>query len=205
MNKEQRLAATILRDKDQYYCWAARPATIQRISILAVAWYKYFQTKILNFSGSGDDTCYYFERAKYEKSSLDLKRHFNSRIFVTEHLRKYRAASRQLLAVGRRAIKIREDRNRLLALFDAYRKAMIAYSPYFITTFSVDDFIFPALALDLKRYIRPDKYDEALKIISSPTVIFGYQKYQQALVKAKTAIDLEHVVEKFRWIKEYSF
>lgn len=205
MDKGRRLAAAILKDKDKYYCWATRPATIQRINLLSVSWYKYLGTRVINFRGNGDDISYYFERAKYEKSSLDLKKRLELPSLAKKHLKQYRNVSRQLLLVGRRAKKIRADEAELLKLFFKYRKALIDFAPYFITTFSVDDYIFPALAADLKKNIRSDKYDEALKIISSPTMVFGYQKYQQELIKMKTAAASDRLVEKFRWIKEYSF
>ncbi len=205
MNKERRLASDIIKNKDQYFCWASRPATMQRISLLSVAWYKYFGTKVINLRGAGEDTSYYFERDKYERMGLNLKRLINSRFFIRKHLRNYRQASRKLLAVGRQALKTKIRHSSLLALFIRYQKALIDYAPYFVSTFSVDDYVFPALTLDLKRHIQPDKYDDMLKIISRPTILFGYQKYQQALVKAKSPTDFARLIKKFRWIKEYSF
>jgi phosphohistidine swiveling domain-containing protein len=82
---------------------------------------------------------------------------------------------------------------------------LINYAYYFLTTFSVDDYVFPDLALDIKKVIPANKYDEAIKIISIPTIVFGYQKYHLALIKAKSVVDLRRVVGEFAWVREYSF
>jgi len=205
MNKEQRLAAYILKNKAKFYCLAVRPATIQRINLFSVSWYRYFGAQVINFRGRGDDICYYFERSKYEKPSLALKKRLDSPVLAKKHLQQYRIVTSRLLAIGRSVLKLPEDRAELLKFFIEYRKALIDFAPYFITTFSVDDFVFPAFAADLKKNISSNEYDSALKAISSPTIVFGYQKYQQALVKAVTAADFKRLAKEFLWIKEYSF
>lgn len=205
MQDERQLAKKIISLKDKYFCFASRPASIQRICPLARTVLHHFGSNAINFQEQGDDIGYYLEKSKYRKMSLDLLKRFQSRHFIAKHLADYRIFGRIFLGIGRRAKQVAPHKKDLLRLFLDYEQAFNDISFFFFSTFSVDDYVFPALARELKKKIPAARYAAALETISSPTIVFGYQKYQIALLKAKTSADYDNLVQKYRWIKEYSF
>jgi len=205
MPADQAIFKKILAQKDKYFCWVARPATMQRLTLLVRAFYKAIGTEIINFRGQGRDLAYYFKKDKYRQASLALARKLGSDKAINRHFVAYRKYKNRLLEAGRKATKVRADRKELLKLFRVYERAMLDFTYYLISPFFVDDYIFPDLADKLKNILPPQKCTRALEIISTPTIVFGYQKYYQELGEAKKAADFARLARKYKWIKEYSF
>lgn len=205
MADEQKIFRQVIQRKGQYFCWVSRPASMQRLTLLVRAFNKCLNSEVINFRGQGRDLSYYFEKAKYRRVSLNLEEKLNSETAINKHFSDYRRYKKRLLKVGERAKKIKADKGALLALFNEYEMAMLDFAYYLISPFFIDDYIFPDLAKRLKEIIAPEKYDEALEIISTPTIVFGYQKYHQALARVKGAADYKKIATKYQWVKEYSF
>lgn len=202
---EKELTEKIIKNKDKYFLWVSRPASIQRLTFLIRAFYRCIGTNTINFQGNKGDLSYYFERDKYKKAGMAFAASLNSEKAVAEHLLDYKKYSRELLAVGIKAKNLATDRSELLDIFPEYQKALDNFVFYLLTPFWVDDYIFPSLAERLKKTIAPGKYQAALEIISSPTTVFGYQKYHLTLARAKSKQDYRSLIENYRWVKEYSF
>lgn len=202
---EKQLYNKILANKDRYFCWASRPATVQRASLLVRAWHQHFKTSTIILWGWGDDASYYFEKDKFEKFGLELARECHSPFFIKKHLVRYQRVSSELLKVGYSSRKLKGDHKTLLSIFNSYRVALCNFAYFFITPFYVDDFIYPTVAKKLERVLSPHDYQEAIHVMSSPTAVFEYQKYQLRLIKARTGTDIERIVSDYRWLREYSF
>lgn len=202
---EARFTKQLIKARDKYFCWVVRPATVQRISVLTKAWYRQFGTSTVNFYTHAGDTGYFFEKSKYEKLGQDLRRRFHSEKFIRRHLANYRKYCRQLLLTGKRALTVRADKRNLLRLLYQYEKSLGNYAFYFITTFSVDDYVFPEFRKILKKTYSDDVANKFTDIIATPTIVFGYQMYQRDLLKARNASDYARLVRRYRWVKEYSF
>lgn len=205
MIAENKLATQIIKDQDKYILWVSRPATMQRITFLVKAFYRWIGTKTIGFRGQGNDYSYYFEKDKYAAAGRRLAKRLNSKQAIKKHFADYEKYSRQLLVIGLEAKRSKADRKELIKIFQKYEAAMRGFTYYLLSPFWMDEYIFPALAEKLKKVLSPKKYVAALEIIYSPTMLFGYQRYHIELAKAKSVLDYEKLVKKYRWVKEYSF
>lgn len=205
MMSEKELAQKIIKDKDKYFCWVSRPATMQRVTFLVKAFYRWMGTNTIGLRGQGNDFSYYFENDKYEAAGRRLMKRLDSRQAIAKHFADYRDYSRRLLAVGLRAKRAKADKKELLSIAKDYEAAMRGFTYYLISPFWADEYLFPAFATRLKKLVAPEKYAAALEIVSSPTILFGYQKYHIALAKARTKEDYVAIAAKYNWVTEYSF
>lgn len=202
---EKKIAEKIIRDKNKYFCWVSRPATMQRVTFLVKAFYYWMDTNTVGLHGQGNNFGYYFEKEKYEAAGRRLMKRLNSQQAILKHFSDYKDYSRKLLAVGLKAKRATTSKKELLNIAKEYNTAMRGFTYYLISPFWADEYLFPGLADKLKKIISPEKYADALEIISSPTMLFGYQKYNIALAKAKTIKDYAAIANKYHWIPEYSF
>ena len=205
MLSEKELADKIIKSKDKYFCFGSRPGSIQKNSQLSRIFYQQAGSCTVNLQEHGDDIGYYVEKNKNRRFGLKLLKELNSPRAVRKHLEVYRSVGKHLLSVGARARKVNASRRDLLKLFTDYESAIRAFGYFFITPFSIDDYFFPRLARDLKKFFPAEELKDVLGVISSPTIVFEYQKYQSALLKAVRAEDFQKIVAEYAWIKEYSF
>ena len=205
LQNENQLTKKLIADKGRYFCWVVRPASVQRISVLAKAWYRQFSTSTINIHLSGTETGYYLESTKYKKLALHLLEKFNSPVFIKKHLDDYQTFCHDLLLTGKLALTVRDEKKYLLKLFYQYEKNLGNLAYYFVTSFSVDDYVFPELHEKLKKMFSKDLLQDIINAIVSPTIVFGYQKYHQELLTAKTKNDFYRIISRYRWVREYSF
>lgn len=202
---ERDLCDGIIKNKDKYFCWVSRPASMQRLGMLVRIFCKYLNTKTINFRGEGRDVSYYFEKNKFHQAGLALAGKLTTDVAVRKHFTDYEKYKIKFLAVGQKAKTVPAEPEALLKIFNEYEAAMWNICYYFISPFFIDEYIFPDLVEKLKKTITSRKYETSLEIISTPTVIFGYQKYHRALALARHADDYQSLVKKYRWVKEYSY
>jgi len=193
-----------IKHPDRYVLFASRPSSIQRLSPLAKVWFRNAHSDSLNFPDKGKDVTYYFAKDNYRRAQLAFARRCRSEAFIRRHLSHYRLSAARFLAVSRKLGRIKADRSALIKIYQEYQAALLDFGWFFFLPFAVDEYVFPDLSRRLRKILPPARYDSALKIISSPTLVFDYQKYQSALLRARSARDYWDIVARYYWLPEYS-
>ncbi len=195
-------AGKIMKVKDKYFLFAARPASIQRIDLLGRAFFKYLGAGTINLPYQSDNSAYFFSRPRFARFSLNLYRKLCSPQIVASHLKKYKLWRSRLLKLKNKADNL-QNGGALLRLFKEYRRTLSQFAYFFITPFSVDDYIFPIVQSQLRRKLKnPESIVEAITV---PTMVFGYQKYQAELIHSKTKADYQRLARRYAWVREYSY
>lgn len=148
MTSEKKLADKIIKDKDKYFCWASRPATMQRVTFLVKAFYRWMGTNTIGLRGQGNDFSYYFEHDKYEAAGRRLMKRLNSQQAINKHFSDYRDYSRKLLAVGLKAKRVTANKKELLGIAKEYEAAMHGFTYYLISPFGWISICFPLSRTD---------------------------------------------------------
>ncbi len=195
----------IIKNKDKYFCLASRPLSTQRTDTVAQSFIDCLGTTVVNFLEKGNDVVFYIERSKFKKFSLDLGKKFQSNKFISKHLKEYSQGARQLLSASEGAKQVKANKKDLLVVYQKYNQVLKQFALFFLTPFSIDDYIFPSLKAQIDKLFVPAEAQKILDIISSPTVVFGYQQYQIDVLSMGNKINHKRLLDKYRWIREYSY
>jgi len=193
---EEKLANKILNARSKYEIFASRPMSIQRVSVVGN-----FCRDILGVSSlciplpDGKDSIWLEKsaRLKYQKfiDELLIPSSFK------KHLQDYKKFGRELILLGKKASKIKNDKQSLSNLYLAWIDKLSSFSIYFLSPFIIEDELYP-------RFITKVKDSSLISDISLPTTLFGYQKFQIELLGNEKVKDYDRLIEKYSWLSEYS-
>lgn len=204
-NTEEKISKEIIKKRDKYFLFAARPASIQRIDLLAKSFNKYLGAGTINMLYQNDDSAYFFSKNHFKKFSINLFNEIKDYKSVLRHLKRYYSLRDDILYLSKEVNNVKKEKQNLLKIFKKQQIILEKFSYYFVTTFGVDDYIFLKLQQKLKKVLFGDKYEKAMNVITSQTKIFGYQKYQLYLLNHKNNINYNYLIREYKWIKEYSY
>ena len=200
----QKLTQKLLKKKSQYELWVARPSTIQRDEVAAVIINKIVGSSILAISLPEGNTDYFAAKSKFNNFYNSYAKKLAGSKNIAKHFKQYQTSVDELLMVSRSALRVAPNRKDLLNIFQNWIKTLEGYSLYLLTPYLIESKFEPLLKDKLAKKYK-NQYEDILKIIASPTMVFEYQKYQLDLVRAKNPKDLQSIVAKYRWVTEYSY
>ncbi len=85
----------------------------------------------------------------------------------------------------------------MLFFFNRWQRALEDFAYYFLSPFWVENILFPQLQSAISD-------SSQLEIISKPEQIFYYQRFQKELIEMKGNIDYAYLINKYRFLTEYS-
>lgn len=204
-NLEEKISKEVIKNKDKYFLFAARPASMQRINLFAKSFNKYLGKGMINMHYQNDDSAYFFSKYHFKKFSNNLFNELSDNKSILKHLKRYYRLRTDILNLSKEVKNVKNKKTELLKIFYKQQKTLEKFSYYFITTFAIDDYVFLKLQKKLKKAFPANEYEEAINIITSQTKIFEYQKYQLYLINNKNNINYNYLIQKYKWIKEYSY
>jgi len=195
--KENNLANRLIKDKDSYFQLASRPFTVQRFEIIGIFTHNLLRSPMLALPlDSGADGCWLDKQATdqaYRRLALSMLKPG-----VWEKQKNhYKLSSQNLLKVSRRARFCKPERDSLLNFFNDWQKSLDDFIYYFISPFFVEEVLFSRL----KSVVKDAKQ---LEIISSPSKVFAYQRFQLDLLAMGRHVDYEALMKKYDFLTEYS-
>ncbi|PIZ52486.1 hypothetical protein COY27_00040 [Candidatus Woesearchaeota archaeon CG_4_10_14_0_2_um_filter_33_13] len=201
---EQELAHKILKQKDLFALWVARPSSIQRDELLKLFMVDIVGTNYIALPLGNGNTGYFCEENKLEDFYQQFGKKLISNWNIKEHLSTYKKSAQELIKLSQKVFVIKENKVALLKFYQDWLKKLGEYSLYFLTPYLIENQFETELKDILKKKF-PQKEDEYFEIIAKPSIVFAYQEYQIELVKMGLKIDYAYLINKYRWIPEYSF
>jgi len=97
-----------------------------------------------------------------------------------------------------------KSKKELLAVYKKWIKTVKNFSIYFITPYLIEEIFEPKLKEILYKNYK-NKGMEIFNIVAYPSIIFKYQQYKLDLVRMGNKIDYEYILNKYKFLNEYTY
>jgi len=154
---------------------ATRPMTIQRTEWGARGFYRIDKMRGVAVPFHGGTRAFYIESDDFKRGCKNESLKVFTKKGWKYHINQYKKGKKQFNAIEQKIKKINKNKNELLSIYQFWVNLISEWSIFAFFPFALENFIDPEFRKIIKEKY-PNKFDEIINIVSSPSVINAYQE-----------------------------